>query len=50
MQTQRIRRVPVVRDGEIVGVISRRELLRYLTEDEEAVREFLDAGESAAAT
>ena len=43
MQEQRIRRIPVVRDGQIVGVISRRDLLRYMTEHEEALAEFINA-------
>jgi len=33
----------VVRDGQIVGVISRRDLLRYMTEHEEALAEFINA-------
>ena len=49
MQTHRIRRVPVVRDGEVVGVIARRDLLRYVTENEEALCEFLDEVKSFAA-
>lgn len=49
MQERRIRRIPVVRDGRIVGVISRRDLLRYMTEHEEALTEFINAVRAAQA-
>ncbi len=42
MQEHRIRRIPVVRGNELVGVISRRDVLRYVTENEEILRGFLD--------
>ncbi len=48
MQKHRIRRVPVVRDGEVVGVIARRDILRYVTENEEALRGFLEEVKSLA--
>jgi CBS domain-containing protein len=37
----RIRRVPVVRDDRVVGVISRRDLLRYILDAGESLGEFL---------
>lgn len=43
MEQNRIRRIPVVRDGVVVGVIARRDLLLYVMDNEEALREFLDA-------
>jgi len=42
MEKHRIRRVPVVRNNYVVGIISRRDILRYVTENEDALREFLD--------
>ena len=42
MQKHHIRRVPVVRDDEVVGLIARRDLLRYATEYEEVLCGFLD--------
>ncbi|NQT40061.1 MAG: response regulator [Planctomycetes bacterium] len=48
MQTRRIRRVPVVRNGEVVGVIARRDILRYVTENEKGLRELFDEVKSAA--
>ncbi len=49
MEKQRIRRIPVVRDDKLVGVIARRDLLRYVTENEEVLRVFLDELQSLAA-
>ncbi|MHB8901108.1 MAG: CBS domain-containing protein [Thermoguttaceae bacterium] len=42
MQEHRVRRVPVVRGDELVGVISRRDLLRYVSENDEVLRAFLE--------
>ncbi len=41
MEANRIRRVPVVRNGELVGIVARRDLLRYIMQNEGALREFL---------
>ncbi len=49
MEKHRIRRVPVVRDDKLVGVIARRDLLRYVTENEEVLRAFRDELQSLAA-
>jgi len=38
----RIRRVPVVRDGRLVGIITRRDLLRYALEAGDSVEKSLD--------
>lgn len=38
----RIRRVPVVRDGQVVGVVSRRDLLRYIVETGAKIDNFFD--------
>ena len=43
MEENRIRLVPVVRNGELVGVAARRDLLRYIMQNEGALREFLAA-------
>lgn len=42
MEEHRIRRIPVVRNGVVVGVIARRDLLQYVMDNQEALREFLD--------
>lgn len=42
MIAHRIRRVPVVDDGRVVGLLTRRDLLRYAMEDGQAVSDFLD--------
>lgn len=42
MQKHHIRRIPVVRNGVLVGVIARRDLLHYVTEYEDVLRGFLD--------
>jgi len=42
MIAHRIRRVPVVREGRVVGLLTRRDLLRYAIEDGQAVRDFID--------
>lgn len=39
---KRIHRIPVVRDGEVVGIVSRRDLLRYIVETGEELDEFLE--------
>jgi len=39
----RIRRTPVVRDRQVVGIISRRDLLRYVLDAGEKLDEFLGA-------
>jgi tRNA nucleotidyltransferase (CCA-adding enzyme) len=38
----RIRRVPVVRDGRVVGIVSRRDLLRYILETGSKIDNFFD--------
>lgn len=38
----RIRRIPVVRDGKVVGVVSRRDLLRYIVETGSKIENFFD--------
>lgn len=40
--THRIRRVPVVRDDRVVGIVSRHDLLRYILEANDTLDEFLD--------
>lgn len=42
MIAHRIRRVPVVHEGRVVGLLTRRDLLRYAIEDGQAVRDFID--------
>lgn len=42
MIIHRIRRLPVLRDGEIVGVIARRDLLRYIIEAGDSLEEYLE--------
>ena len=42
MVVHRIRRLPVVDDGKIVGVVARRDLLRYTLEAGEELDAFLD--------
>jgi len=37
----RIRRVPVLQDGHLVGLITRRDVLRYIIESRPQVDEFL---------
>jgi len=41
MVTHRIRRLPVVDDGKIAGIVSRHDLLRYTVESGEELTEFL---------
>jgi CBS domain-containing protein len=38
----RVRRVPVVRDGQLVGVVSRPDLLGYVLDSGEELREYLE--------
>lgn len=38
----RIRRVPVLRDGKVVGIVSRRDLLRYIVETGPKIENFFD--------
>lgn len=45
---QRIRRVPVVRDGRVVGLVSRRDLLRYVLDAGNGIAEFVSAARAAA--
>jgi two-component system chemotaxis response regulator CheY len=42
MEKHHIRRVPVTRNGKVVGVIARRDLLRYITNNAQAQTELLD--------
>ena len=41
MVEHRIRRIPVLRNGKVVGIIARRDLVRYVREHEEVLCEFL---------
>ncbi len=41
MEQNRVRRIPVVRNGQVVGIIARRDLLRYVSENEDVLKEFL---------
>jgi two-component system chemotaxis response regulator CheY len=50
MEENRIRRIPVVRNGVVVGVIARRDLLQYVMDNQEALREFLDTVAATAQT
>ncbi len=38
----RIRRVPVIREGRVVGIVSRRDLLRYIVETGSKIDNFFD--------
>jgi len=46
----RIRRIPVLRDGRMVGVVARRDLLRYVMETDETLGGFLEDVRSFAGT
>ncbi len=48
MQEHHVRRVPVMRDDELVGLISRRDILRYVMENEDVLRGFLEELKSLA--
>jgi two-component system chemotaxis response regulator CheY len=50
MEKHRVRRVPVTRNGKVVGIISRRDLLRYLSKNEDAQSELLDAADLVASS
>jgi CBS domain-containing protein len=41
MMVRGIRRIPVVRDGQVVGIVARRDVLRYVLDHEEALDDFL---------
>ena len=41
LMQQRIRRLPVVRDGSLVGIVARRDLLRYVMDTGEELDRFL---------
>ena len=42
MEKHHLRRIPVLRNGKVVGIIARRDLLRYITRNEDAQSELLD--------
>jgi CBS domain-containing protein len=46
----RIRRVPVVRDGKVVGIVSRRDLLRYIVDTGSKIENFFDELKSCTAS
>lgn len=46
----RIRRVPVVRDGRVVGIVSRRDLLRYIVQTGSKIDTFFDELKSCTAS
>ena len=48
MILHRIRRVPVVREDKVVGIISRRDLLRYIVESGDTLAEFIGQGHALA--
>jgi two-component system chemotaxis response regulator CheY len=48
MEKHRVRRIPVTRNGKVVGIISRRDLLQYLSRHEDAQSELLGAASLAA--
>jgi len=45
MEKYRVRRIPVTRNGKVVGIIARRDLLRYITKHDDAQGELLDNAE-----
>ncbi len=42
LMVRRIRRLPVVRDGQVVGIISRGDLVKYFAKTGERLRPFID--------
>jgi CBS domain-containing protein len=46
----RIRRVPVVREGKVVGIVSRRDLLRYIVDKGSKIENFFDELKSCSAS
>lgn len=49
MIIHRIRRLPVLREGELVGIVARRDLLRYILQAGESLEEYLEQVQTFAA-
>jgi CBS domain-containing protein len=50
MVTMRVKSVPVVRDGDLVGIVSRRDLMRMLAHEDERIRDDVLAALEAVST